>query len=117
MGREAKTPEEIVEYLLANAIPNGDCLECHLRPSIDRGNLKRERQYVMVGGRLGKKWGVPRLVLHVKKGPLTEDDWALHSCDNPKCINLEHLFKGTAKDNTQDMMAKGRHKYECRKGL
>lgn len=106
MAREARTAEEIVDWLLAKAIPNGDCLECHLNGSIDRQG--RERPYVQVGGRAGKKWGVPRLVLHIKNGPLTDDIWALHTCDNPKCINLEHLFKGTAQDNSDDMVAKGR---------
>ena len=106
MGREAKSAEEIVEYLLATAIPNGECLECHLSGSVDR--MGRERPYVQVGGRYGKKWGVPRLVLHVKKGPLAFDEWALHTCDNTKCINLDHLFKGSAQDNTDDMIAKGR---------
>ena len=106
MGGRCRTAEEIVEELLANAIPNGECLECHLRPSVDRAG--RERQYVAVGGRNGKKWGVPRLVLHVKKGPLPDDIWTLHTCDNSKCINEDHLFKGTAQDNTDDMIAKGR---------
>ena len=31
-----------------------------------------------------------------------------HSCDNRKCINPNHLFLGTPKDNTIDMIAKGR---------
>lgn len=31
-----------------------------------------------------------------------------HSCDNPKCINPEHLFLWTPKDNTTDMFSKGR---------
>src|SRR6266403_3796388 len=106
MGARARTAEEIVEDLLDRAIPNGECLECHLAPSIDR--MGRELCYVQIGGRNGKKWGVPRLVLHIKKGPLSDDIWALHTCDNMRCINLNHLFKGTAQDNTDDMITKGR---------
>ncbi len=33
-----------------------------------------------------------------------------HSCDNPECTNPDHLFLGTAMENMQDKIAKGRHK-------
>jgi DNA-binding CsgD family transcriptional regulator len=32
----------------------------------------------------------------------------MHSCDNPGCCNPKHLFLGTPKENTHDMMRKGR---------
>jgi hypothetical protein len=41
-------------------------------------------------------------------GPIPEGAWVLHRCDEPRCVNPEHLFTGTPKDNTQDMLSKGR---------
>lgn len=48
-------------------------------------------------------------ILH--KGEIPSGIFVLHKCDNRICVNPEHLFLGTAKDNTQDMLSKNRMAY------
>jgi hypothetical protein len=61
--------------------------------------------YVRVRGR---RIGAHRLVWMNFRGPIPPDRMILHRCDNRRCIRLDHLFLGTAADNSADMVAKGR---------
>lgn len=50
----------------------------------------------------------PRVAWELTNDPIPAGLLALHHCDNPPCVNPAHLFLGTSRDNTQDMIAKGR---------
>jgi hypothetical protein len=57
----------------------------------------------------GKQYKPHRLVARLFLGfDLNSDKFICHKCDNPSCINPMHLFIGTAKENTQDALTKGR---------
>ncbi len=60
------------------------------------------------------RWNVKWFLAHrvsyeVFIGPIEKGKLVCHKCDTPKCINPEHLFVGTAKDNAQDRIKKGRY--------
>lgn len=56
-----------------------------------------------------KRWYVYRVVYSLKIGVIPKDMLICHKCDNGMCINPDHLFLGTYKDNAQDSLNKGRH--------
>ena len=98
-----------VQAFFRRLVANGDCLEM-------AGSDHTEFGYKKFNGGLAHREAWELLC-----GPIPDGLCVLHSCDNPACVRIDHLFLGTGNDNMRDMVAKGRQrnappKTHCPKG-
>lgn len=108
---------DILSQILEKTERKGQCLEWQgylnkggygtvwIKPHISQGKLIK-----------GQHKLVHRVLVEESLNILLEsEDKVCHKCDNPKCVNTDHLFIGTQNDNVQDMISKGRKKSKLTK--
>lgn len=74
------------------------------------GGSKNQKGYgqIGLGGKGAKHVLVHRLSYTMHKGEIPDGMLVMHSCDNPSCVNPEHLSVGTQSQNILEAFAKGR---------
>jgi hypothetical protein len=91
--------------------PRGECWEW-----TGKRNRSNYGDFAVVTYPKTKNQFAHRFSWELHNGPITDDKWVLHECDNPPCVNPDHLFLGTAQDNWNDCKAKGRSNRGSRHG-
>lgn len=59
-------------------------------------------------GLAGRTRRAHQVAWELVKGPIPSGKCVLHTCDNPACVNVRHLYLGTKKDNALDREVRGR---------
>ena len=92
-------------------------LNCFLKSRIKIGKTEsdcwiwrgaRSRGYGIVQIERGQFQRAHRLVYEMLEGAIPAGKILCHRCDNPSCVNPQHMMVGTMADNTADMFSKGR---------
>ncbi len=98
-------------YQTTRGWPLQDKLEFHSIPEPNSGCILWMGNHWQGYGTLrwkGKMRRATHLAWELKRGPVPAGKFLCHKCDVRFCINPDHLFLGTQKDNIADMIRKGR---------
>lgn len=108
MPRSKASPAEVEERFWSRTLAGADGCRLWLgaRNLQGYGKLSVEGRFV----------AAHRFAWERTNGSIPSGMFVLHRCDTPACVEPEHLFLGTAADNTHDMLNKGREARGTRVG-
>lgn len=101
--------------------------ECRFGTTEDRFFSKIDKNsengcWIWTGSKVSNRYGgmlvghkhmlAHRYSYELHKGKIENDLYVCHKCDNGFCVNPDHLFLGTQKDNMCDMIKKGRGRFQ-----
>ena len=85
----------------------GDCLEWKIKKQNKRPRFCYKNIRVVAA----------RVAYKIKDPNFDESLLVCHTCDNPQCVNPDHLFLGTQEDNMKDRINKGRGRIKLNKEI
>lgn len=99
MAQLILTPRQQAAFAVKQkAVPSG-CIEWHGSRNADGYGEFMQRP---------KKWRAHRAAWSLAHGDIPDGQKVLHSCDNPRCVNVAHLRLGDQGDNLRDAYSRDR---------